>query len=154
MGVDVVPNHPTNLLSTHPFLYTPMLKIMNDRNIAEIYKDELWYINGITKNGYARPRERVKIGSDVWIGRNVIITNGACIGNGAIIGAGAIVTHDIPDYAVAVGVPARIMKYRYTKEQIAALNEIKWWDWTDEQICKRYNDFFLDVDEFIKKYFH
>ncbi len=54
----------------------------------------------------------VYIGDDVWIGHRVIILPGVHIGNGCIIGAGAVVTKDIPDYAVAVGVPARIIKYR------------------------------------------
>ncbi len=153
-GADVVPNHPLNLISTHPVMYTPLLKIINEQDKKEKYKNYPWYIEGINENGYKRTEEikRISIGNDVWIGRNVIITNGANIGNGAIIGAGAIVTHDIPDYAVAVGVPARVIKYRYTKEQIKALNAIKWWDWTDEQIAERYDDFFLDIDEFIKKY--
>ena len=81
-----------------------------------------------------------------------MITNGADIGNGAIIGAGSIVTKDIPDYAVAAGVPARIIRYRYTGEQIEALNKICWWDWSDEEIRSRYDDFFLPIEEFIEKY--
>lgn len=54
----------------------------------------------------------VTIGNDVWIGRRAIIMPGVIIGNGCIIGAGAIVTKDIPDYCVATGVPARIVKER------------------------------------------
>ena len=54
----------------------------------------------------------VEIGNDVWIGRRVIILPGVKIGNGCIIGAGAVVTKDIPDYSVAVGVPAQVVKNR------------------------------------------
>ncbi|HEX2950571.1 MAG TPA: acyltransferase [Armatimonadota bacterium] len=54
----------------------------------------------------------IVIGSDCWIGVNVVISPGVSIGNGAVIGANAVVTKDIPDYAVAVGVPARIIGYR------------------------------------------
>lgn len=50
------------------------------------------------------------------------------------------------------GVPARIIRYRYMPEQIEALNQIAWWDWPDEKIRKNYNDFYLDIKEFIKKY--
>lgn len=57
-------------------------------------------------------REPVDIASDVWIGNRVTILPGVKIGTGAIIGAGAVVTKDIPDYAVAGGVPARVIKYR------------------------------------------
>ena len=92
------------------------------------------------------------IGNDVWLGRNVIITNGANIGNGVIAAAGAVITKDIPDYAVVAGVPARIIRYRYTAEQIEHLNQIKWWDWTDEEIIERQDDLSLPIDEFIRKY--
>lgn len=91
------------------------------------------------------------IGNDVWTGRNVSIQAGVRIGNGAIIGTGAIVTHDIPDYAIAVGVPARVIKYRFTKEQIEKLNKIQWWNWDDDTIASRYDDFF-DIAKFIEKY--
>lgn len=60
-------------------------------------------------NDQVRP---VYIGSDVWIGRRAIIMPGVSIGNGCIIGAAAVVTKDIPDYSVAVGVPAQVVKSR------------------------------------------
>lgn len=88
----------------------------------------------------------------MWLGKNVIITNGANIGNGVIAGAGAVITKDIPDYAVVVGAPARIIRYRYTKEQIESLNRIQWWNWSDDKIRERYDDFYLSVDLFIDKY--
>jgi acetyltransferase-like isoleucine patch superfamily enzyme len=56
--------------------------------------------------------QEVKIGSDVWIGANVVILPGVSIGNGAVIGASAVITKDIPDYAIAVGVPARVIRHR------------------------------------------
>ncbi|KAA8827012.1 acyltransferase [Bifidobacterium tissieri] len=52
----------------------------------------------------------VVIGKNVWIGRNVCILPGVTIGDGAVIGANAVVTHDVPAYAVAAGVPAQIVK--------------------------------------------
>lgn len=58
------------------------------------------------------PVADVVIGDDVWIAANVVIVPGVTIGKGAVIGAGAVVTRDIPDYGVAVGVPARVVKYR------------------------------------------
>ena len=111
-----------------------------------------WYFPGVLSRGVAHKATKSKIGNDVWLGRNVIITNGANIGNGVIAAAGAVITKDVPDYAVVAGVPAKIVKYRYTKEQIAALNKIAWWDWTDEEIRDRFADFYLPVDDFIKKY--
>ncbi|MFN3492397.1 MAG: acyltransferase, partial [Anaerolineales bacterium] len=54
----------------------------------------------------------VKIGNDVWLGGHVTVTQGVTIGEGAVIGANAVVTKDIPPYAVAVGSPAKVIKYR------------------------------------------
>jgi len=54
----------------------------------------------------------ITIGADVWLGGNVTIGKGVTIGDGAVVGAGAVVTKSIPAYAVAVGIPARVIKYR------------------------------------------
>lgn len=74
------------------------------------------------------------IGNDVWIGTRVIILGGVHIGDGAIIGAGSVVTKDIPDYAIAVGVPAKVKKYRFEKPIITKLIEMKWWNMSEEKI--------------------
>ena len=87
-----------------------------------------------------------------WFGLNVLVTNGADIGNGVVAGAGAVITRDVPDYAVVAGVPARIIRYRYEKEEIEALNRIAWWNWPDEKIRENYEDFYLDIREFIRKH--
>lgn len=68
------------------------------------------------------------IKNDVWIGNGAVIMQGVTVGNGAVIAAGSVVTRDVPAYAVAAGVPARIMKYRFSEEVIAALEELRWWD--------------------------
>ncbi len=68
------------------------------------------------------------------------------------VGATVVVKKDVPDYAVVAGVPARIIRYRYLPHQIKALNKIAWWDWTDEKIRECYDDFFENVDVFIKKH--
>ena len=57
-------------------------------------------------------KQKVVIGDDVWIGTRVIILPGVRVGTGSIIGAGAVVTKDVPDYAIVVGVPAKVIKYR------------------------------------------
>ena len=67
------------------------------------------------------------------------------IGNGAVIGAGAVVTHDIPSYAVAVGSPAKVIKYRFPEDFIVELERIRWWDWPIEVIIKNI-DFLLNSD--------
>ncbi len=83
----------------------------------------------------------IVIGSDVWIGDNVIITAGAQIGDGSVIAAGAVVTGKIPPYAIAGGIPARVIKNRFPDDIIALMLELKWWEWPEERI-ERNRDFF------------
>jgi acetyltransferase-like isoleucine patch superfamily enzyme len=97
-------------------------------------------------------RNFVLIGNDVWMGMNSIVLSGVRVGNGAVIGAGAVVTHDVPDYAIVVGVPARILRYRYTEKQRAALLKIAWWNWSDKKIKDNACDFYGDIDIFIQKF--
>lgn len=77
---------------------------------------------------------QIVLGNDVWIGNFSYILSGVTIGDGAVIGACAVVAKDVPPYAVVVGNPGRIVKYRFTEEQIAALLRIRWWDWEKEKI--------------------
>ncbi len=150
-GVEVVPNHEMKYITTHDIIYSGKQHMGIDIPY-EYYKDEIYYLEGIEPKDCITRRKRSRIGNDVWLGRNVIITNGACIGNGVIAGAGAVITKDVPDYAVVVGVPAKIIKYRYSQSQIEALNRIQWWNWSDEKIRNCYDDFYLPIDEFIEKY--
>ncbi len=91
------------------------------------------------------------IGNDVWIGADVKIIGGTTIGDGAIVAAGALVTKDVPPYAIVGGVPAHIIRYRYTEEQIQFLTEFKWWNKGEEWI-KSHAELFENVDTFIEKY--
>ena len=105
----------------------------------------------LTNKNKIKEQKEIRIGNDVFIGANVTILDGVTIGDGAVIGAGAVVVKDIPPYAVAVGVPAKVIKYRFTPEQIKALLEIKWWDFdeTELQNVEKYCD---NPDMFIKLY--
>ena len=91
---------------------------------------------------------KVEIGHDVWIGTNVTILPSVKIGNGAIIAAGAVVTKDIPDYAIVGGVPAKVLKYRFSDDEIKRLNQSKWWEWPDEKIKRHINKFSAPEDFF------
>ena len=72
------------------------------------------------------------LGEDVWIGSNTVILSGVSIGRGAVVGAGSVITSSIPPYAIVVGNPAKVIKYRFNEEQINALNMTKWWTWNEE----------------------
>ena len=94
----------------------------------------------------------IKIGNDVWIGMNATILPGVTIGNGVTLLAGAVVSENIPDYAIAGGVPAKVIQFKHDQEKIDALNKIGWWDWSEEKIKLSINDFYLPIDAFIKKH--
>ena len=78
------------------------------------------------------------VGNDVWLGEYSTIKCGVTIGNGAVIGARAVVTKDIPPYAIAVGVPAQVVGYRFEPQKIELMEKIRWWDWPEEKIAANY----------------
>lgn len=127
--------HPINGVSTSPMFYSTSNS------------------NGLTLTSFDKfiEREKIIIGNDVWIGMNVTVLDGVIIGNGAVIAAGAVVTKNVPDYAIYGGVPAKLIKYRFEKDQIDELKRIKWWDFEVEQL-KDVEINFFNIDTFIKKY--
>ena len=94
----------------------------------------------------------IEIGNDVWMGARTTILSGVRIGNSAVIGAGAVVTRDVPDFGVAAGNPAKVLRLRFNEEQREALTEIAWWSWAPETVEERRDDFYLAIDDFIGKY--
>ena len=78
----------------------------------------------------------IRIGNDVWIGYEAIIMAGVTISDGAIIASRAVVTKDVEPYAIVGGVPAKMIKRRFSDSTIPALLEIKWWDWPQDRIMR------------------
>ena len=68
------------------------------------------------------------IGNDVWINSNVTIISGVTIGDGAVVLAGAVVTRNVPPYSIVAGVPAKVIKYRFSQTDIEWLLKTKWWE--------------------------
>lgn len=89
----------------------------------------------------------ITIGHNVWIGDNVTILSGVTVGNGAVLGAGAVVTRDIEPYGIAVGVPASIIKYRFSDKIIKQLQRIEWWNWSEAKIERNRNFFETDFSK-------
>ena len=130
-----LPSHNPYLLSTSPIF-----------TIAHNAVKESW----IDKNCYDFESKPVTIGNDVWIGSHVLVMGGLKIGDGAVLAAGSVVTKDVPPYAIVGGVPARIIKYRFSKETIKKLLESLWWnlptDYLKDNIeIFQCEDFNLDV---------
>lgn len=127
--------HPVHTLSTSPVFYSTKGQAGSTFSKKDKIVESL----------------NIEIGNDVFIGINVTILDGVKIGDGAVIGAGAIVSKDIPPYAIAVGSPIKIIKYRFEPDVIEKLLSIKWWDFDHENLQKVEENFF-EIDNFIKKY--
>jgi acetyltransferase-like isoleucine patch superfamily enzyme len=91
-------------------------------------------LDNIGDDGFPAPSKNTVIGSDVYCTHQTTVLSGCTIGDGAIVGIGALVTKDIPAYAIVGGNPAKLIRYRFSAEQIAALLEIRWWDWPEDEI--------------------
>ena len=113
--------HPLNRLSTNPKIY---------RNIL------IW--GGV---GFDDLPPKTVIGNDVWIGSNAIVLGGVKIGNGAVIGAGSLVTKDVPDFAIVVGNPARMIRYRFSELNRKKISKLSWWEWTEAEMRNNLEEF-------------
>lgn len=89
--------------------------------------------------------EYCMVGNDVWIAAGAQVLHKVKVGDGAVIGAGAVVTHDVPPYAIVVGVPAKVIGFRCDKKLIDALLDIQWWEWPIDLI-KQHMDMFIKKD--------
>jgi len=125
----------------------------------EEYRVATYPVARIRRHGFSRkyylpePRNFVVIGNDVTLGANVIVLPGVKIGDGAIVGAGAVVAADVPPYAISAGVPARVLRYRYSDEQITKLLRIAWWNWDEKKIFDNMDWFYGRIDDFIRRFY-
>lgn len=83
---------------------------------------------------------------DVWVGYRAMILSGVRIGQGAVVAAGAVVTKDVPPYAIVGGMPAKIIKYRFSPEVIAQLLKLDYSKLTDNMIRERIDDLYTSLD--------
>ena len=136
-------DHPTKeFVSTHPAFYS------NFRPAGKCYVKR----NKFDEIKYADKEENrmLCIGNDVWLASDVCILAGCTISDGAVVAAGALVTTDIPPYAVVGGVPARVIRYRFSQKQIDWLLQLKWWD-KDESWIISHAECFENITKLINE---
>ncbi|MBC5992533.1 xenobiotic acyltransferase family protein [Pontibacter cellulosilyticus] len=114
--------HPINMFSTSPLFY----KTKNPLQIRLVEKDQDF-----------EEYKSISIGNDVWIGARVVIMGGISIGHGAVLAAGSVVTRDVPPYAVVGGVPAKIIKFRFSEEVQNALLKTRWWEKEADEVYRQ-----------------
>ena len=112
-------NHVMNGVSTYPF---PMFG-----------GDWLDHMDSFAARSF---RGDTVIGNDVWLGYESLVMPGVQIGDGAIVAARSVVVSEVPSYAIVGGNPARVIRQRFTDEQIARLLKLAWWDWPPEHITR------------------
>lgn len=146
-------NHSLDCVTTHPLLDFPMFYPWNKYNERQqlVSKYGKHHENAVFQNSQIRKNEPVVIGNDVWIGANVIILPGVKIGDGAILAAGAVITKDVGSYEIVGGIPAKIIKYRFSKDMIEKFLKIQWWNWSIEEIENNI-ELFYQPEKFVELY--
>lgn len=129
-------NHPMDWLSTSPFQYELGFKFKTGALFPyhKTYKEFKVPEGNRRKALDAIRKPKTIIGNDVWIGHGVTITAGVNVGDGAIVAAGAVVTKDVPPFSIVAGVPAQVIKFRFTEDIIAKLLKLKWWEFPSWQL--------------------
>jgi len=119
IGASVIINlggeHRTDWVTTYPFTHK-------------------WGAKSI--KGHPTTKGNIIIGNDVWIGTGAFITSGVTVGDGVVIGSRSIVSSNLESYGIYVGNPARLIRKRFSEQQIDALLKIAWWNWDDKKIAK------------------
>jgi acetyltransferase-like isoleucine patch superfamily enzyme len=117
----LIGSHPTSdFISTSPAFFSTRRQC-GDTFVNRDRYDEIKFVSGSSKH-------LCVVGNDVWIGANVVIKAGVTIGDGAIVGAGSLVLKDVEPYSIVVGVPSRVIRYRFPSAMIRDLFSFKWWD--------------------------
>ena len=128
-------NHSLSSLSTYPF---PIFFEEWNLDVKDITK--AWDNKG-----------NIIIGNDVWIGNGAKIMAGVHIGDGAVVAADALIVKDVEPYSIVGGVPAKLIKWRFSPEIIERFKKIKWWEY-DVSIIKKNAELFENVEQMLEQF--
>lgn len=138
-------NHPTrDFVTTFPAFYYDTTKELG----YTFHQGSPLYKN-IFPVADEKEQFQVVIGNDVWIASNVLIVGGVKIGDGAIVGAGSVVVKDVEPYSIVAGNPAKLIRKRFSEEQIDSLREMSWWNFSFDSIKANYHKY-QQIDCFLK----
>jgi acetyltransferase-like isoleucine patch superfamily enzyme len=131
-------NHRVDWITTSSQLWGPVTSEIADMHM---------------KMGHPTCKGDIIIENDVWVGAKSTIMSGVKIHNGAVVGAGSTVTKNVPPYAIVAGNPTKVVKFRFTPEQIKSLLKIEWWNWTEDRIKTETMTLWSNnIDEFIYRH--
>jgi len=140
-------------IASHVRIYASMHP-MERASLHHFSYRSAWYFEGEADDQDFfdwRAGQGITIGHDTWIGHGAVVMPGVSIGNGAIIGANAVVTKDVADFAIAVGVPARTIRQRFSDDIAGRLDTLAWWDWEHDRLHSALADFrSLSVEQFLE----
>ncbi|WP_158967010.1 glycosyltransferase [Paraglaciecola sp. L3A3] len=138
LGID----HPKSRFTTSSITYDRQAIIC-----SQFFADHPELSNFQTNNTEPKNSLGVEIGNDVWVGEDVTIARGVKIGDGAILAAKAMITKDVPPYAIMGGIPAKVIKFRFSDAEIESLLALQWWNYNLKDLINFQSD--IPIDEFI-----
>jgi acetyltransferase-like isoleucine patch superfamily enzyme len=135
--------HPVDFVSTHPCFYSLQKQAGFTYAKKQLFEEHI----------FTDPEKKyyIEIGNDVWIGNDVKIMDGISIGDGAIVATGSIVTKDVSAYSIVGGIPAKLIRKRFSEPQIKFLLDYKWWN-KDLFWIKKNSKHFSSIEELVQNH--